>query len=85
MKKIEIKKANYGRGIERVISVGLDYHIVIDPKHWEEIRKIESEQTFKFKDEQNQPWEVWLDEDKNFTFFHPKDRDLITVKSEKLI
>ena len=81
----KVKKSEYAFGIVRTISVGISYHIVINPKHWEEINKLGSEQTFYFKDEQGESWEVWLDEDNNFTFFNPKDRDLITVKAEELV
>ncbi len=80
----KVKKSEYDFGIVRTISVGIDYHIVIAPKQWEEIAKLGSEQTISFKDEQKEEWEVWLDEDNNFTFFHPKYRDLITVKSADL-
>lgn len=81
----KVKKSEYDFGVVRTISVGIDYHIVIDPKQWEEIAKLDSEETITFKDEQKEEWEVWLDEYNNFTFFHPKSRDLITVKSEDLI
>lgn len=81
----KVKKSEYNFGIVRTISVGIDYHIVIDPKQWSEIANLGSEQTIVFKDEQKEEWEVWLDEDNNFTFFHPKYRDLITVKYADLI
>ena len=81
----KVKKSEYGFGIVRTISVGIDYHIVIDPKQWEEIAKLDSEQTISFKDEQKEEWEVSLDEDNNFTFFNRKNHDLTTVKFKDLI
>jgi len=80
----KVKKSEYDFGIVRTISVGIEYHIVIGPKQWEEIAKLGSEETITFKDEQKEEWEVWLDEDNNFTFFNPKDRNLLTIKAEKL-
>jgi len=81
----KVKKSEYDFGVVRTISVGIDYHIVIDPKQWEEIAKLGSEENITFKDEQKEEWEVWLDEDNNFTFFHRKFGDLITVKSADLL
>lgn len=80
----KVKKSEYDFGVVRTISVGISYHIIIGPKQWEEIAKLDSEQTITFKDEQKEEWEVWIDEDGNFAFFNPKDRNLLTIKAEKL-
>lgn len=81
----KVEKSEYDFGVVRTISVGISYHIVIGPKQWDEIAKLDSEETIIFKDEQKEVWEVWLDEDNNFTFFNRNLQDLITVKPKDLI
>jgi len=84
MQNIEIEKAELKNGdFRRVISVGIDYHVVISPDHWKLVDILEDQESVKFKDEQGETWDADFDGE-NLTFFNVKDKDWVSVKKESL-
>lgn len=84
MQNIKINKTHLDQdNFRRVISVGIDYHIVITADHWKQINALEIQESVEFKDEQSEKWDVDFD-GKNLTFFNIKDKNFVSISKEKL-
>ena len=84
LNNLEITKNKYSWGDLRIISAGINYNIIIHPKHWKNINNLESEESVVFKDEQNKSWDVSFDS-QYLTFFNIEDKDFLCVTKENMI